>query len=54
MFAEDDVPKEQRYFVHIYAEAAIAWTARTEKKPAPATAAHWAQIKGKRALQEMA
>ncbi len=54
IFAEDDVPEDQQDFIRINAEVAKAWSPLTEKKPAPADAEHWAQIKDKRALLETA
>ena len=54
IFAEDDVPKDQQDFICINAEAAKAWSPLTEKKAAPADADHWAQIKDKRTLLELA
>jgi ferredoxin len=54
IFAEDDVPEDQQDFIRINAEGAKAWPPLTEKKPAPVDADHWAQIKQKRALLEMA
>ena len=38
----------------VNAQAAKAWSSITEKKPAPADVDHWAQIRDKRALLEMA
>jgi ferredoxin len=54
IYAEDDVPEDQRDFVRINAEAAMAWPAITAKNDAPADAEKWAQVKEKRKLLEIA
>jgi len=41
IFAEDDLPDEQRQFVQINAELAKKWPVITEKKAAPPDAAEW-------------
>ena len=41
IFAEDDLPDEQRQFVQLNAELAKKWPVITEKKPAPGDAADW-------------
>ncbi len=41
IFAEDDLPEEQRQFVQLNAELAKAWPVITEKKAAPSDAADW-------------
>lgn len=41
IFAEDDLPEEQKKFTAINAELAKKWPTITEKKPAPADAAEW-------------
>jgi len=41
IFAEDDLPDEQRQFVQINAELAKKWPVITEKKDAPPDAADW-------------
>jgi ferredoxin len=48
IFAEDDVPAEQRDFVALNAELAARWKPIVEKKPAPPDADAWAAAKGKR------
>jgi ferredoxin len=41
IFAEDDLPDDQKKFTEINAELAKKWPVLTEKKPAPADAAEW-------------
>jgi len=41
IFAEDDLPDEQRQFVQINAELAKKWPVITEKKDAPPDATEW-------------
>lgn len=50
IFAEDDVPEDQRDFIALNAELAKAdgWTTITEKKAAPADADDWKDVKEKR------
>lgn len=50
IFAEDDVPAEQREFIALNAELAKLWPVITEKKPAPADADAWSGKANKRAL----
>jgi ferredoxin len=52
IFAEDDVPKEQREFIVINADLAKAWPVITEKVDAPADADEWAKVKEKKQLLE--
>jgi ferredoxin len=52
IFAEDDVPVDQRSFIMVNADLAKAWPAITEKKDAPADADEWAKVKDKKALLE--
>ena len=47
IFAEDDVPTNQRPFVAINAELAKVWPVITEKVDAPADADEWAKVKEK-------
>jgi ferredoxin len=54
IYAEDDVPEDQRDFVRINADAAKAWPAITARKEAPADADKWAQVKQKRDMLEIA
>ena len=41
IYAEDDVPENQRAFLQLNAELAKAWPVLTEKKDAPADADEW-------------
>lgn len=41
IFAEDDLPEDQKKFTEINAELAKKWPVLTEKKDAPADAAEW-------------
>jgi len=52
IFAEDDVPENQRKFTKINAELAKAWPVLTEKKDAPADADDWKEVKEKAHLLE--
>ena len=52
IFAEDDVPTDQRDYTALNAELAKAWPVITEKKDAPADADEWAKVKDKRELIE--
>jgi len=52
IFAEDDVPEDQRKFTKINAELAKAWPVLTEKKPAPPDADEWKDVKEKAQLLE--
>ena len=52
IFAEDDVPENQRKFTKINADLAKAWPVLTEKKDAPADADEWKEVKDKAHLLE--
>jgi len=52
IFAEDDVPKDQRDFIALNAELAKAWKSITEKIDAPGDADEWAKVKEKKDLLE--
>lgn len=52
IFAEDDVPDDQRGFIVLNAELAQVWPVISEKKPAPADADLWLGKAGKRDLLE--
>jgi len=52
IFAEDDVPVEQREFIAINTEFAAKWPQITERKEAPADADEWAKQKQKKQLLE--
>src|SRR5882724_9889824 len=52
IFAEDDVPEDQRSFTKINAELAKVWPVLTEKKDAPPDADEWKDVKPKAQLLE--
>jgi ferredoxin len=52
IFAEDDVPENQRAFLQLNADLAKAWPTITEKKDAPADADDWKDTKDKVGLLE--
>jgi len=52
IFAEDDVPTEQRAFIPLNAELAKVWKPIVERKPGPADADDWAKVKDKKQLLE--
>src|SRR6476619_3803639 len=52
IFAEDDVPVEQRPFIALNAELAKAWPSITGKIDAPADADEWTKVKEKKHLLE--
>lgn len=52
IYAEDDVPEEQREFIALNAELARAWKPIIEKKDAPTDADEWAAISDKRSKIE--
>lgn len=52
IYAEDDVPDDQREFIQLNAELAKIWGPIIEQKDAPADADEWAGIREKRALLE--
>ena len=41
IFAEDDLPEDQKKFTEINADLTKKWPVLTEKKPAPEDAAEW-------------
>jgi len=47
IFAEDDVPSDQRAFTALNAELAKVWKPITEIKPAPPDADDWTQVRNK-------
>jgi ferredoxin len=47
IFAEEDVPDDQRRFIEINAELAKVWKPIIEKKDAPPDADEWAKVKDK-------
>jgi len=52
IFAEDDVPSDQKGYLAINAELAKLWPAIIEKKDAPADADEWKDVKAKSQLLE--
>ena len=52
IYAEDDVPPEQRPFTALNAELAKLWKPIVERKSAPADADEWAKVKDKAQLLE--
>jgi ferredoxin len=52
IFAEDDVPAEQKDFIALNAELAKVWKPLVERKPAPPDADQWKEVKLKRDLIE--
>jgi len=47
IFAEDDLPQEQRHFIGLNAELAKLWKHIVAKKDAPADADEWLNVKDK-------
>ncbi len=47
IFAEDDVPENQKHFTALNAELAKKWPVITEKKPAPEDASEWENVTNK-------
>jgi len=47
IYAEDDVPDDQRAFIALNAELAKGWKVIIERKDAPADADEWAGVKDK-------
>jgi ferredoxin len=47
IYAEDDVPDDQRAFIALNAELARGWKVIIQRKEAPADADEWAGIKNK-------
>ncbi len=52
IFAEDELPPEQRHFTALNADLAKAWPSIVEQKEAPADADEWAKVKDKEQLLE--
>jgi ferredoxin len=52
IFAEDDVPAEQREFIVLNAELSKNWKQIVERKEAPSDADEWSKVKDKRELIE--
>jgi ferredoxin len=47
IYAEEDVPGDQRHFIALNAELARSWQAIVAKKEAPADADEWLNVKDK-------
>ena len=52
IFAEDDLPENQRHFIALNAELSKTWGVIVEKVDAPADADEWAKVKDKLNLLE--
>ena len=52
IFAEEDVPDDQKSFIEINARLAEQWPVIDAVKPAPEDADHWAEVKNKKHLLE--
>ena len=52
IFAEDDVPPDQRGFIDLNAELSKQWPPIVERKSAPDDADQWATVKDKKGLLE--
>lgn len=52
IFAEDDVPDDQREFTSLNKELAAQWKPIIERKPGPPDADQWAKVKEKKQLLE--
>ena len=52
IFAEDDVPANQKHFTPLNAELSKIWKPIVEKKPAPPDADEWKTVKDKLKLLE--
>jgi ferredoxin len=47
IYAEDDVPPEQKQFIQLNADLSKTWPTLTEKKPNAADAAQWENVPNK-------
>jgi len=52
IYAEDDLPENQRHFIALNAELSKTWKVIVEKIDAPADADEWARVKDKLKLLE--
>jgi ferredoxin len=48
IYAEEDLPEDQRAFTALNVELAKAWPVITDAKPAPADADEWKEVKDKK------
>jgi ferredoxin len=52
IYAEEDVPPDQKDFLQLNAELAKTWPVIADKKPGPADADDWKEVKEKRQYLE--
>ncbi len=52
IFADDDVPEQQRQYIELNAELSKLWPSIVAKKDAPVDADHWARVVAKADLLE--
>jgi len=52
IYAEDELPEEQKHFLELNTELSQQWPVITEMKPPPADAEEWANVKDKLHLLE--
>ncbi len=52
IYAEEDLPEEQKTFIAINAELAKGWPTITDAKEAPSDADQWKEVKDKRGMIE--
>lgn len=52
IFADDDVPEQQRQYIELNAELSKVWPSIVAKKDAPVDADHWAKVVAKADLME--
>lgn len=52
IFAEEDVPEDQKEFIKVNAELSKVWNRITEKKDAPPDADAWSKVRDKKHLLE--
>ncbi len=52
IYAEEDVPEDQRDFIKLNVELAQGWPSITRMKPAPTDADEWKDVREKRHLLE--
>ena len=52
IYADDDVPDDQRHFISLNAELAKKWDRLIQKKPQPPDAEEWRAVSNKRELIE--
>jgi ferredoxin len=47
IYAEDELPEDQKHFLELNTELSQIWPVITEMKPAPEDAEEWAKVKDK-------